>query len=321
MVSAPDPHESCNVSDFVHKPVMVAEVLAAVQPRPDGRYVDGTLGGSGHAEAILDASAPSGWLSGCDRDGAAIEAAAVRLARFAGRFELRRGDFAELAEWLPAASCDAVLLDLGVSSAQLDTAERGFSFQHEGPLDMRLDVRGGRTAADLVNSADAGELAKLFWEFGEEREARRFARAIADERRHRPFTTTRQLAVLIERLSPRRGRRTHPATQVFQALRMAVNDELGSLQRGLGAALSILKPGGRLVVITFQSLEDRRVKLFGREVARAYSFPGPVDVPELRQPRAPQMRWVSRRAIQPSPAEVAANPRARSAQLRVLEKV
>jgi len=298
---------------------MVAEVLTSLRPKPGGRYVDGTVGGGGHAEAMLVTSAPSGWLLGCDRDGIAIDAAAARLARFAGRFELRRGNYRELAQWLPASSCDSVLLDLGVSSPQLDTPERGFSFQQDGPLDMRMDPRSGPTAADVLNSADADELAKIFFEFGEERNARRLARAIAEERRHRPFVTTMQLAVLIERLSPRRGSRTHPATRVFQALRIAVNEELASLQGGLRAALTILKPGGRLAVITFHSLEDRLVKQFGREATR--EFTGPDEVPELRRPCTPQMRWVSRKAIQPAAAEIESNPRARSAQLRVLEKL
>jgi len=157
---------------------MPAEVLATLRPKPGGRWADGTLGGAGHAAAILGASSPDGWLYGCDRDGAAIEAASRRLAEYAGRFELRRGNFAELAEWIPPGSCDGVLLDLGVSSPQLDEAERGFSFQQEGPLDMRMDTREPMTAADLVNSASAEELAKIFWELAGERDARRFARAI-----------------------------------------------------------------------------------------------------------------------------------------------
>jgi 16S rRNA (cytosine1402-N4)-methyltransferase len=298
---------------------MVVEVLQALQPKPCGRYADGTVGGGGHAAAMLAASSPSGWLFGCDRDGAALEAAAGHLAQFAGRFELRHGNYSEMAEWLPAGSCDGVLLDLGVSSPQLDVPERGFSFQQDGPLDMRMDTRTGPTAAELVNSATAEELAKVLWEFGEEREARRMARILVEERRHQPFTTTRQLAAVVERISPRRGSRTHPATRVFQALRIAVNDELGSLQRGLQAAVTVLKSGGRLAVITFHSLEDRLVKQFGREMTRDYF--GPEDVPELRRPSVPRMCWVSRKAAQPSADEVAANPRARSAQLRVLEKL
>src|ERR1035437_79115 len=264
---------------------MVAEVVAALRPRPGGRYADGTIGGAGHAAAILAASSPTGWLFGFDRAGAAVDAAQGRLAEYAGRFEIRQGNFAELADWVPTASCDGALLDLGVSSPQLDEAERGFSFQQDGPLDMRMDRRQGLTAARLVNEASVEELARVFWELGGERDARQFARAIAREREGRRFETTRQLAELIERLAPRRGRKTHPATKVFQAVRMAVNDEIGSLQQGLAGALKILKPGGRLVVITFHSLEDRFVKDFGRARARDYTFPGGMDVPELRRPR------------------------------------
>jgi 16S rRNA (cytosine1402-N4)-methyltransferase len=300
---------------------MMAAVLNALQPKAGGRYADGTLGGAGHAEAILAASSPTGWLFGCDRDGAAVEAAQQRLAEFAGRFEIRRGNFRELADWVPPASCDGMLLDLGVSSYQLDTAQRGFSFQQDGPLDMRLDQRQMLTAAELVNTASAEELARIFWEWGGERDSRRFARAIVHDREQRRFETTRQLADLIERLSPRRGRKTHPATQVFQSLRIAVNDEIGSLQQGLDGALRILKPGGRLAVITFHSLEDRVVKDWGRARTREYAFPGEVDVPELRTPRVPELRWIERKAVRPEAAELAENPRSRSAQLRVWERI
>jgi 16S rRNA (cytosine1402-N4)-methyltransferase len=301
---------------------MAAEVLDALKPQPDGRYADGTLGGAGHAARILARSSPTGWLSGCDRDGVAVETARARLAeKFAGRFEIRRGNFAELADWVPAGSCDGVLLDLGVSSPQLDRAERGFSFMQDGPLDMRMDDRQPVTAADLVNGESAETLAKIFWEFGDERDSRRFAKAIVHDRALRKFETTRQLADLIEKISPRFGKKAHPATKVFQALRIAVNDEIGSLKRGLAGAVKILKPGGRLAVITFHSLEDRVVKEFGREKTRDYTFAGGVDVPELRTPRAPEMKWISRKAILPGEAELRENPRSRSAQLRVLEKL
>jgi 16S rRNA (cytosine1402-N4)-methyltransferase len=300
---------------------MAAEVLAALKPQPDGRYADGTLGGAGHAAGILAASSPTGWLYACDRDGVAVEAARTRLnERFAGRFEIRRGNFAELADWVPAGSCDGVLLDLGVSSPQLDTAERGFSFQQDGPLDMRMDGRQPLTAADLVNGEDAETLAKIFWEYGDERDSRRFAKAMVHDRALRKFETTKQLADLIERLAPRHGKKAHPATKVFQALRIAVNDEIGSLKRGLEGAVKILKPGGRLAVITFHSLEDRVVKVFGREKTRDYTFTGAVDVPELRTPRVPELKWVQRKAVLPGEVELKENPRARSAQLRVLEK-
>jgi 16S rRNA (cytosine1402-N4)-methyltransferase len=309
------------VPAYTHTPVMLAEVLAALRPEPGGRYVDGTIGGGGHAAAILAASSPNGWLYGCDRDSAAVEAAGRSLAEYPGRFEIRQGSFAELAEWVPTSSCDGVLLDLGISSLQLDDAERGLSFQRDGPLDMRMDRRQSATAATLVNGASAEDLARIFWELGGERDSRRFARAIAREREHRQFETTRQLAELIERLAPRHGRKTHPATKVFQAIRMAVNDEVGSLQQGLAVALNLLKSGGRLAVITFHSLEDRIVKDFGRARARDYTFAGGMDVPELRQPCAPELQWIQRKAIKPGEAEMAANPRSRSAQLRVMEKM
>ena len=300
---------------------MPREVVEALRPRDGGRYADGTLGGAGHAALILATSSPTGWLFGCDRDGVAVEAARERLKAFAGRFEIRRGNFAELDSWLAAGSCDGVLLDLGVSSPQLDLAERGFSFQQNGPLDMRMDRTQALTAAELLNQAGPEELARIFWEYGGERDSRRFARAIEKDRGERKFETTGQLAGLIERLSPRRGRKAHPATKVFQALRIAVNDEIGSLKSGLAAALRILKPGGRMAIISFHSLEDRVVKDFGRERARDYTFSGEVDVPELRQPRVPELTIVTRKAVQPGTEEVAENPRSRSAQLRVFEKI
>jgi len=300
---------------------MLGEVLETLRPKSGGVYVDGTVGGAGHAAAILTASSPTGWLYGCDRDGAAVETARQRLTDFAGRFELRQGNFAELDTWVPAEQCDGILLDLGVSSPQLDQAERGFSFQQDGPLDMRMDRAQALTAAELVNTASAEHLAAIFWEFGGERDSRRFARAIVRRREQNPFSTTRELAELIERLAPRRGAKAHPATKVFQALRLAVNDEIGSLERGLESTVKLLRPGGRLAVITFHSLEDRVVKDFGRVWTRDYTFTGGVDVPELREPRAPELRWVSRKAIKPSTRELAENPRARSAQLRVLEKL
>ena len=300
---------------------MEAEVLEALRPNPASLIADGTVGGGGHAAALLRASAPTGRLAGCDRDGSAVEAAKARLSEFAGRFEIRQGNYAELADWLEPESCDGVLFDLGVSSPQLDLPERGFSFQDDGPLDMRMDQRQELTAAKLLNEADADELAGIFWRYGNEEQSRRMARAIAREREERPLERTRQLAALIEKLSPRAGRKTHPATKIFQALRMAVNDEIGSLQRGLEAAMKILKPGGRLAVITFHSVEDRVTKEFGRRLSRDYESPGVVDVPELRRPRPPLARWVWRKALRPSQAESRDNPRSRSAQCRVLEKL
>jgi 16S rRNA (cytosine1402-N4)-methyltransferase len=299
---------------------LITEVLEALQPRPGGCYVDGTVGGGGHAEALLRASAPTGRLLGCDRDGTAVEAARARLASYAGRFEIRQGNFAELDEWIEAGSCDGVLLDLGVSSVQLDWPERGFSFQSDGPLDMRMDTRQALTAATVVNQTGAEELAKIFWEYGGETNARRIARAIEREREARPLQRTRQLAELIERVSPRGGRKIHPATKVFQALRIVVNDETGHLQRGLEAAVKILKPGGRLAAISFHGLEDRVVKKFGGRLALDYKATEP-DVPELRRPRPAILRWVQRKTILPGAAELSENPRSRSARCRVMEKL
>ncbi len=309
------------MSQFVHKPVLVAEVLQALRPRAGGRYVDGTIGNGGHALSILEASSPDGFLWGCDRDARAVEVARERLAKFAGRFELKQCNFSELGVWLGRESCDGVLLDLGVSSPQLDQAERGFSFQQDGPLDMRMDQNQRLTAAELVNGESAERLAELFWQFGGESQSRRLANAIARERQAHEIETTRQLAELIERLIPRHGKRAHPATRVFQALRIAVNEEISSLKIGLEEAVKILKPSGRLAVITFHSLEDRVVKNFGRARAQDYTFTGGVDVPELRRPRAPELKWCSRKAVKPNDDEVKENPRSRSAQLRVMEKL
>jgi 16S rRNA (cytosine1402-N4)-methyltransferase len=307
------------VPEFIHKSVLTREVLEALRPKAGGIYADGTIGGGGHAAALLEASAPSGRLFGCDRDGAAVRAAQARLAPFAGRFEIRQGSFADLARWIAPNSCDGVVLDLGVSSPQLDLPERGFSFQNDGPLDMRMDQEQGLTAAGLLNEAGVEELARIFWEYGGEEHSRRIARAIDRARQAAPLQRTRQLAELIEKVSPRGGRKTHPATKVFQALRIAVNDEMGQLERGLEAAVEILRPGGRLVAISFHSGEDRMLKRFGNRLSQDYEAVEP-DVPELRRPRPAILRWVQRKAIVPEDAEMRENPRSRSAQCRVMEK-
>jgi 16S rRNA (cytosine1402-N4)-methyltransferase len=310
------------VPAFSHQPVLLDEVVTALQPKAHGRYLDGTLGGGGHAAAILGASAPDGCLIGCDRDPAALAAARERLGTFTGRFETHHCDFKDADRWVAPGSLDGIVLDLGVSSHQLDTPSRGFSFQSDGPLDMRMDPSSGApTAADLVNGLPAEALADLFWKWGEERQSRRIARAIAEERRQRPFTTTRQLAEFIERICPRRGSPTHPATRCFQALRIATNGELASVEEGLERAFPLLAPGGRLAVISFHSLEDRLVKDFMRRESRDYEFEGPVDHPHLRRPRSPRGRELARRGIVASEPEVQANPRARSARLRVLERL
>ena len=307
--------------DYKHVPVMPAEVLQALKPEDGGRYADGTIGGGGHAAMILEASNTGSWLGGSDRDGAAVEAASSRLAPFAGRFEIRKGSFASLADWIEPGSLDGVLLDLGVSSPQLDWADRGFSMLQEGPLDMRMDVEQHMTAANIVKGETEGKLADIIWRLGGERESRKIAKAIVRAREKSEIRTTKELTDIVETVKPRRGKKTHPATKVFQALRIEVNDEFGQLKQGLKSVSSLLKEGGRLAVITFHSGEDRIVKDYGRVETRDYDVPGEEDVPALRVDRPPRMRWANRKAICATGEELAVNPRARSAQRRVLEKL
>jgi len=307
--------------EYKHVPVMSNEVLQTLQPKDDGRYADGTIGGGGHAAMILEASNTGSWLGGSDRDGAAVEAASSRLAPYAGRFEIRKGSFASLADWIEPGSLDGVLLDLGVSSPQLDWPERGFSLLQDGPLDMRMDVEQHMTAANIVNGETEGKLADIIWRLGGERESRKIAKAIVRAREKNEIRTTKELKDIVETVKPRRGKKTHPATKVFQALRIEVNDEFGELNQGLNSVSSLLKEGGRLAVITFHSGEDRIVKDYGRVETRDYDVPGEEDVPALRVDRPSRMRWVNRKAICATEEEIAANPRARSAQLRVLEKL
>ena len=306
---------------FHHVPVLAAEVLAALRPASGGRYLDGTLGGGGHAEMILKASSPDGKLWGTDRDESAIAAASSRLAAFGDRVEITNDSYSNAAGWVAVGTLDGVLLDLGVSSPQLDHANRGFSVQTDGPLDMRMDQTQALTAAEVVNTWSEAELAAIIWKYGGDRDSRRIARTIAQARAEASLETTGHLAEVVAGAKRRGRHKKHPAVQVFQAVRIAVNDELDELARGLEGAFGLLKPGGRLAVITFHSLEDRMVKEFGNEHARDYDVSGEVDVPMLRVDREPRMRWVSRKSIRPADAEVEANPRARSAQLRVLEKV
>ena len=307
--------------EYKHVPVMPTEVLQVLQPENGGRYADGTIGGGGHAAIILEASKTGGWLGGSDRDGAAVEAASSRLAPYAGRFEIRKGSFASLADWIEPGSLDGVLLDLGVSSPQLDWPDRGFSLLQDGPLDMRMDVEQPMTAANIVNGETEKKLADIIWRLGDERESRKIAKAIVRARERNEIRTTKELTDIVETVKPRRGKKTHPATKVFQALRIEVNNEFGELNQGLKSVSSLLKEGGRLAVITFHSGEDRIVKDYGRVETRDYDVPGEEDVPALRVDRAPRMRWVNRKAICATEEEIAANPRSRSAQLRVLEKL
>lgn len=299
-----------------HRPVLVAEVAGLLRPGPGRIFLDGTLGGGGHSEILLEAGA---CVVGVDRDPEALEQSSARLSVYGDRFRAVRGNFSDASE-LPAvlasAPYDGALLDLGVSSHQLDTAERGFSFRHDGPLDMRMDPSAGETAADLVNSAGEGELTRILREFGEEPQARRVARAIVAERKRLPFTRTAQLAALIEKVLGRRGR-IHPATRSFQALRIAVNDELGALRRALESLPGLLRAGARLAVVTFHSLEDRLVKTFFRTGSEQW-----LDRPEWPAPR-PNPAWrfhdLTRHPVEAAAGELAENPRARSARLRAVE--
>ncbi|RME90361.1 MAG: 16S rRNA (cytosine(1402)-N(4))-methyltransferase RsmH [Verrucomicrobia bacterium] len=309
------------MAGFRHVPVLPVEVVEGLAVRPGGLWVDATVGGGGHAEAILRASAPDGRLIGCDLDPEAVAAAGERLREFGERVELHEGSYVRLEEWVEAGSCDGLVADLGVSSWQLEAAERGFSFQQDGPLDMRFGRAPGPTAADLVNGMTMRQLEQIFRELGEEPRARRIAAAIVEARSREPIRTTGQLARLVERVCPRRGERLHPATRVFQALRMAVNRELETVGAGLRVFWRLLRPGGRLAVIGFHGAEIRVIKTFARELERPYDVVGEVDRPEFRRPRPPRLRRVTRRAIQPSPEEIARNPRSRSARLYVYEKL
>jgi len=303
----------------LHVPVLLAEVLAALAPKAGGRYLDGTFGAGGYSRAILEA-APGATLLGLDRDPTAIAGGAELVAAMAGRLRLSQacfGDLAEDAERLGFAPLDGVVLDIGVSSMQLDQAERGFSFRFDGPLDMRMSG-AGQSAADIVNEAEEGLLANIFYHYGEERRSRAVARAVIEARRKAPLTTTKQLADLVAGIVRGEPGGAHPATRVFQALRIAVNDELGELVRALHAAETVLKPGGRLVVVTFHSLEDRIVKQFLAE--RSGRVPtGSRHAPAVAAAQ-PTFSLIGKGAVGPSEAEMRANPRARSAKLRAAER-
>jgi 16S rRNA (cytosine1402-N4)-methyltransferase len=294
------------------------EVLEALQPQDESVQVDATFGGGGYARAILNLARCQ--VIGFDRDPEAVERGRV-LAREQSSFTMVAASFGTMHKRLTAlgiAAVDGIVFDLGVSSFQLDEAERGFSFQTDGPLDMRM-ARTGPTAADLVNGMDEGELARLLLAYGDEPQARAVARAIVAARRVEPITTTSALAAIVARAKGGRQGPRDPATRTFQALRIAVNDELGELERGLEAAQRLLRPGGRLVVVAFHSGEDALVKRFingqgGRRAQRSRHLP-PVDF------QAPLWRWVRQGVIKPSAAEIATNPRARSARLRVAERL
>jgi len=308
-----------------HLPVLAEEVLAMLQPRPGSLQIDATVGGGGHTERILEATNPDGRLLGLDADAAAIARVDGRLRpRFDDRLVLHQANFRELAEVAPKAGFGAVdgcLFDLGLSSFQLVDTDRGFGFRAGGPLDMRFDTGRGVPAAELLATLDADELTALFRRYGEEPKARRIALAIVDARASAPVATAGELAALVERVvppNPRQPRRTHPATRVFQALRIAVNEELEALEIGLAAAVDLLRPGGRLVVLSYHSLEDRIVKRFFAAERRGCVCPP--EIPVCVCCRNPRLRLVTRRSVTPTPEEVAANPRSRSARLRAAER-
>jgi 16S rRNA (cytosine1402-N4)-methyltransferase len=300
-----------------HVPVMLEEVIAVLRPRDDAIYVDGTFGGGGYAEALLTRARCR--VYGIDRDPEAIARGHEMAKRFDGRLTLIHGRFSEMDELLDArgvAKADGVALDIGVSSFQFDEAERGFSFSSDGPLDMRMDPSRGETAADLVNTLAEDDLADILHRYGEERRARSLARAIVAAR---PLQRTRELAEIAERVLGRGPQKIHPATRTFQALRIAVNDELGELERGLEAAERVLNAEGRLAVVSFHSLEDRIVKQFLAERSGRVGR-GSRHLPEAKPAHAPSFRETGKNPQTPSAEEVRANPRARSARLRASER-
>lgn len=308
------------MGDYQHRPVLLEEVLEALTIREDGNYLDGTFGRGGHSRAILGRLSAKGCLVALDKDPEAV-AAGLETLGSDPRFRIAQGSFADMEryvrDWGLARELDGILLDLGVSSPQLDDPARGFSFMGDGPLDMRMNPAHGVSAAEWLAEAPERELSRVFWEYGEERHARRIARSIVMARQHRQLNTTGQLASLIESAVGRREPNKHPATRCFQAIRIHINNELADLAQGLEAAIGELRPGGRLAVISFHSLEDRLVKRTLREAAR----PGRVrrNLPELPD-RRPTMRLIGK-AIRPSPSELSANPRARSAVMRIAEKL
>jgi 16S rRNA (cytosine1402-N4)-methyltransferase len=302
-----------------HVSVLYNEVIAGLRPRSGGRYIDGTVGAGGHAFGILEASAPDGELLGLDLDSAALAVAATTLKPFGARAHLAQSSYLGMTDearklgWL---AVDGILLDLGLSSLQLEDAGRGFAFKHDGPLDMRFDQRRNLTASDLVNGASPDELADILFKFGEEREARRIVRAIVAAR---PLHSTRRLAEVVAAAVKGKRGDVHPATRTFQALRIAVNGELEALEKVLPLAVSLSKAGGRLAVISFHSLEDRIVKTFFHREARDCICP-PEQLVCTCNHRA-SLKEITRKPVAPSPEEIAANPRSRSAKLRIVEKL
>lgn len=312
MDADPEPQEQ-------HRSVLYHEIIRYISPKSPGRYIDATVGAGGHAWGILNASSPGGQLLGLDLDPQALSLANQRLADFPGRFTLIQASYTTLRDQMLRIGWDSVqgiVLDLGVSSMQLDTAERGFSFLRDGPLDMRFDPSQTLTAADLVNDLPEKELADLIWELGEDRNSRRIARVIVQGR---PFSTTRELAQALEKAVGRSKDRLHPATRTFQALRIAVNQELRSIGEVLPTAVEALTPGGRLAVISFHSLEDRLVKQYFRKESRDCICPP--EQPVCTCGHKATIKEITRHPVSPAESEVQSNSRARSAHLRVAERV
>ncbi|NHI01188.1 16S rRNA (cytosine(1402)-N(4))-methyltransferase RsmH [Oceanimonas sp. MB9] len=304
-----------------HITVLLEEAVTGLNIRPDGIYVDGTFGRGGHSRHILSKLGPNGRLLAIDRDPAAIaEAAQITDPRF----QILHGPFSRLAEMMETegltGTVDGVLLDLGVSSPQLDDAERGFSFQKDGPLDMRMDPTSGQSAADWLNYADMDDIAWVLKTFGEERHARKIARAIVHDRQTTPWTRTRQLAEMIARVNPSKEKNKHAATRSFQAIRIYINSELDEIEQALNGALRVLTPGGRLSVISFHSLEDRLVKHFIRKHEKGPEVPPGLPLTEAQLAGGRSLKSVGK-AQKPSAEEVNANPRARSSVLRVAERL
>lgn len=307
-----------------HIPVMLGPVIELLKCKRGGIYVDGTVGGGGYARSILDKSAPDGVVFGMDWDGEAIQRVHDRLGVYGDRLVLEKADFADIRRVLRThgiVEVDGIVIDLGLSSFQIEDPQRGFSFLKEGPLDMRMNRDLNVTAADLVNTLPEETLADLIYRYGEDRLSRRIARAIAGARRKRPIENTLELAELIQKSIPRTRSpfRIHPATRTFQALRIAVNREIDSLQRFLPEALEVLRPGGRLCTVAFHSLEDRLIKEEFRNWAKSCRCPR--ERAECEREGRPLVRALTRRALRPSPDEVKRNPRSRSARLRAVEKL
>ena len=303
--------------DRGHRPVLLEEAIAALMVSVDGTYVDGTFGRGGHATRILESLSPRGSLLALDQDPEAAAVAELICANDS-RMRFRLTNFRALADCAAPGSVQGVLLDLGVSSPQLDNPARGFSFSHDGPLDMRMDPEGGQSAADWLANVKEAELARVLKELGEERFARRIAGAIVNARREGPIQRTAHLAEIISAANPKWEPNKHPATRSFQAIRLHINSELESLQDALSAALSVLAKGGRLVVISFHSLEDRIVKRFIRNASRGRQLPP--GVPISFEEQQVSLKPIGK-AVMPSPTEVAANPRARSAVMRIAERI